>query len=40
MRGTNFLLERGDKLVKGGGDLEIEGGDFFITLQFNHIYCV
>ena len=39
----NFLLERGDKPVKGGGggDVEMGGGcHFFITLQFSHIYCV
>ena len=30
----NFLLERGDKLEK------VVGCHFFITLQFNHIYCV
>ena len=38
----NFLLERGDKPVKGGVNVEIGGGggQFFITLQFNHIYCV
>ena len=38
----NFLLERGDKTEKGGGgvDVEMEGCHVFITLQFNHIYCV
>ena len=30
-----FLLERWDKPVKGEG-----GCHFFITLQFNHIYCM
>ena len=37
-----FLLERGDKVVNGGGgvDVELGGCHFFITLQFNHIYCV
>ena len=35
----NFLLEKGDKPVKVGKG---EGGGchFFITLQFNHIYCL
>ena len=39
----NFLLERGDKPVKGGGggvDVEMGGCHFFITLQLNHSYCV
>ena len=37
----NFLLERGDKPEKGGGgDAEMGGCHFFITLHFNHIYCV
>ena len=37
----NFLLERGDKLGKGGGvDVEMWGLSLFFTLQFNHIYCV
>ena len=45
----NFLLERGNKAEKvgrGGGRREERGGGggggslFFITLQFNHIYCV
>ena len=32
----------GDKSEKGGGgvDVEMGGCHFFITLQFNHIYCV
>ena len=35
------MLERGDNLEKGGVDIEMEGGcHFFITLQFNCIYCV
>ena len=36
-----FLLERGDKPVKGG-EVDVEMGVcyFFIMLQFNHIYCV
>ena len=34
--GQNFLLERADKSeMRGGGR-----GHFFITLQFNYIYCV
>ena len=34
-------LERGDKPVKRGGrDVGMGGCHFFITLQFNHIYCV
>ena len=37
----NFLLERGDKPEKGGFGVEMGGGaTFYITLQFNHIYCV
>ena len=38
----NFLLERRDKPVKGGGgvDVEMEGCHFFITLQLHNIYCV
>ena len=37
-----LLLERVDKPVKGGGRVDVEMGvaTFFITLQFNHIYCV
>ena len=38
------MLERGDKPEKGEGiDVEMGGGGgcyFFITLQFNHIYCM
>ena len=35
-----FLLERGDKPEKGGLMQKWGGYHFFITLQFNHIYCV
>ena len=34
-----FALERGDKPEKGL-DVKMRGCHFFITLQFNHIYCV
>ena len=36
-------VERGDKPEKGGVDVGMRGGGschFFITLLFNHIYCV
>ena len=36
----NFLLESGDKPEKGGLMYKWGGCHFFITLQFNHIYCV
>ena len=35
-----FLLERGNKAEKGWGGGGGGGSLFFITLQFNHIYCV
>ena len=39
--GTKILLERGENLKKVGVDIEREGGcHFFISLQFNCIYCV
>ena len=45
--GTNILLERGNKPVKGaggGGGVDVEMGEvatfLLYTLQFNHIYCV
>ena len=41
MGGRTFLIERGNKPEKGGVDVEMGGGaTFFITLQFNDIYCV
>ena len=37
-RGTKFFLERGDKPVKRGVDVKMEGvATFFITLQFSSI---
>ena len=37
----NILLEREDNPEKGGGLIKKWGGcHFFITLQFNCIYCV
>ena len=41
-RVLKILLERGDNPEKGEGvDVEMGGGgcQFFITLQFNRIYC-
>ena len=42
--GTKFFAIKGDKPEKGGrGMAGVDGGGgchFFITLQFNHIYCV
>ena len=35
-----FLLETGDKPEKGDLIYKWRGCHFFITLQFNHIYCV
>ena len=38
---TKPLLERGITLKRGGGgDVEMGGHHFFITLQFNCVYCV
>ena len=39
-RVQGFLLERGDKPLKEGLMQKWRGCHFFITLQFNHIYCV
>ena len=36
----NVLLESEDKPERGEVDVEIGGCCFFITLQFNLIYCV
>ena len=36
----NVLLESEDKPERGEVDVEIRGCYFFITLQFNLIYCV
>ena len=44
MGAQNFLLERGDKLVKREVDVEMGGGRlsllYYFTVQFSHIYCV
>ena len=35
-----FARKGGTNLKRGGVDVEMEELPFFITLQFNHIYCV
>ena len=39
-QGTKNFARKGGWPWKGGADVEMEGCHFFITLQFNWIYCV